>query len=94
MTEIKATNITWHEGHVTRDERNALLEQKGCTIWFTGLSGSGKSTIAYTLEHALVQRGHLAYVLDRRGCTRRPAPGSSRASPASTTPTRRRPNRN
>ncbi len=64
MTEIKATNITWHEGHVTRDERNALLKQKGCTIWFTGLSGSGKSTIAYTLEHALVQRGHLAYVLD------------------------------
>ncbi len=64
MTEIKATNITWHEGHVTRDERNALLKQNGCTIWFTGLSGSGKSTIAYTLEHALVQRGHLAYVLD------------------------------
>jgi adenylylsulfate kinase len=64
MTEIKATNITWHEGHVTPDERNALLKQKGCTIWFTGLSGSGKSTIAYTLEHALVQRGHLAYVLD------------------------------
>jgi adenylylsulfate kinase len=64
MTEIRATNITWHEGHVTRDERNVLLKQKGCTIWFTGLSGSGKSTIAYTLEHALVQRGHLAYVLD------------------------------
>src|SRR5438045_4733910 len=64
MTEIRATNITWHEGHVTRDERNALLKQQGCTIWFTGLSGSGKSTIAYTLEHALVQRGHLAYVLD------------------------------
>jgi len=64
MTEIKATNITWHEGHVTRDERNALLKQQGCTIWFTGLSGSGKSTIAYTLEHALVQRGRLAYVLD------------------------------
>ena len=64
MTEIRATNITWHEGHVTREERNALLKQQGCTIWFTGLSGSGKSTIAYTLEHALVQRGHLAYVLD------------------------------
>ena len=64
MAEIKATNITWHEGHVTREERHELLKQKGCTIWFTGLSGSGKSTIAYTLEHALVQRGHLAYVLD------------------------------
>ena len=64
MTEIRATNITWHEGHVTRDERDALLKQVGATLWFTGLSGSGKSTIAYTLEHALVQRGRLAYVLD------------------------------
>ena len=64
MTKIKATNITWHEGHVGRDERQKLLNQKGALIWFTGLSASGKSTIAYTLEHALVQRGHLAYVLD------------------------------
>jgi len=62
--ENKATNITWHEGHVTREERAGLLKQKGCTIWFTGLSGSGKSTLAFTLEHALVQRGRLAYVLD------------------------------
>src|SRR5437588_10288827 len=64
MTEVKATNITWHEGHVTRDEREALLKQRGPTLWFTGLSGSGKSTTAFTLEHALVQRGRLAYVLD------------------------------
>ena len=64
MTQIRATNITWHEGHVTREERGALLQQKGATLWFTGLSGSGKSTAAFTLEHALVQRGHLAYVLD------------------------------
>src|SRR5246127_2481204 len=64
MTEMRATNITWHEGHVSREERGGLLKQKGATLWFTGLSGSGKSTIAFTLEHALVQRGHLAYVLD------------------------------
>src|ERR1700736_4945688 len=64
MSEIKATNITWHEGHVSRGERAALLKQKGATLWFTGLSGSGKSTIAFTLEHALVQSGRLAYVLD------------------------------
>src|SRR5437588_8812531 len=64
MTEIRATNITWHEGHVTREERAQLLKQKGATLWFTGLSGSGKSTFAFTLEHALVQRGRLAYVLD------------------------------
>ena len=64
MAEIKATNITWHEGHVTREERSGLLKQGGATLWFTGLSGSGKSTIAFTLEHALVQSGRLAYVLD------------------------------
>jgi len=59
-----ATNITWHEGHVERKDREDLLRQKGATIWFTGLSGSGKSTVAFTVEHALVERGHLAYVLD------------------------------
>lgn len=64
MTEIRATNITWHEGHVSRADRERLLGQKGATIWFTGLSGSGKSTIAFTVEHALVERGHLAYVAD------------------------------
>ena len=65
MTEIKATNITWHEGHATRAERAAAkLKQQGATLWFTGLSGSGKSTIAFTLEHAVVQQGRLAYVLD------------------------------
>jgi adenylylsulfate kinase len=63
-SSVKATNITWHEGHVTREERARLLKQRGATLWFTGLSGSGKSTIAFTLEHALVQRGRLAYVLD------------------------------
>jgi adenylylsulfate kinase len=63
-TDIRATNITWHEGHVGRPEREALLQQKGATLWFTGLSGSGKSTIAFTLEHALIQQGRLAYVLD------------------------------
>src|SRR5260221_882343 len=64
MTEVSATNITWHEGHTTREQRGALLKQKGATLWFTGLSGSGKSTTAFTLEHALIQLGHLAYVLD------------------------------
>lgn len=64
MSEIRATNITWHEGHVSRAERVPLLGQRGATLWFTGLSGSGKSTIAFTLEHALVQYGRLAYVLD------------------------------
>lgn len=64
VTKIKATNITWHEGHVSREQRESQLKQQGCVVWMTGLSGSGKSTIAYTVEHALIQRGHLAYVLD------------------------------
>lgn len=64
MTEIKATNITWHSGHLTREERHALLNQNGCTIWFTGLSACGKSTIAVALEQVLHQRRHAAYVLD------------------------------
>ena len=64
MTVVKATNISWHEGHVGRQAREKLLNQKGVTIWLTGLSGSGKSTLAFTVEHALLERGFLAYVLD------------------------------
>lgn len=64
MTKVRATNITWHHGHVNREDREKLLKQKGVTVWLTGLSACGKSTIAYTLEHALSERGHLAYVLD------------------------------
>lgn len=64
MSHQKATNITWHHGHVDRAEREKLLNQRGCTIWFTGLPSSGKSTIAFTLEHALIERGRLSYVLD------------------------------
>lgn len=64
MTEIKATNVVWHEGHVERAGREKLLSQKGCTIWLTGLPSSGKSTIGFSLEHMLVQQGRMAYVLD------------------------------
>ena len=64
MTQIKATNIVWHEGHVGREQREQLLEQQGVLVWLTGLPSSGKSTIAFTAEHALVERGRLAYVLD------------------------------
>ena len=64
MATVKATNIVWHEGHVAREQREALLEQKGVLIWLTGLPSSGKSTIAFTVEHALIERGRMAYVLD------------------------------
>ncbi|KAJ2510206.1 Adenylyl-sulfate kinase [Coemansia sp. RSA 2049] len=59
-----ATNITWHNGHVSRDERRQLLKQTGLTIWFTGLSASGKSTVASALEQHLLHRGINAYRLD------------------------------
>ena len=64
MTDQRATNITWHQHHVTREDREKLLGQKGVTVWLTGLSGSGKSTIAVAAEQVLVSRGRLAYVLD------------------------------
>jgi adenylylsulfate kinase len=64
MADQKATNITWHGGQIGRPEREAALGQRGATIWFTGLSGSGKSTIAVAVEAELVKRGKLAYVLD------------------------------
>lgn len=64
MADSKSTNITWHQGHVERKDREKLLGQRGATLWLTGLSGSGKSTVAVAAEKALLQRGHLAYVLD------------------------------
>lgn len=64
MAEQKATNVTWHSGDVSREDRYEILRQKGATIWFTGLSGSGKSTIAVALERALFGMGKLSYRLD------------------------------
>ena len=64
MAESKSTNITWHAGQVTRKDREKVLGQRGVTLWLTGLSGSGKSTVAVAAEHALVERGRLSYVLD------------------------------
>jgi adenylylsulfate kinase len=64
MSKQIATNITWHEGTVSRQERHENLQQQGVTIWLTGLSGSGKSTIAVALEQVLMQQGKHAYVLD------------------------------
>jgi adenylylsulfate kinase len=64
MAEQKATNVTWHEGSVTREERQKLLGQKGVTVWMTGLSASGKSTIAVILEQMLLHKHKHAYRLD------------------------------
>ena len=64
MAEQKATNVHWHEGDITREHRQKLLGHKGATLWFTGLSGSGKSTVAVELEGRLNEMGILAYRLD------------------------------
>jgi adenylylsulfate kinase len=64
MTIQKSTNITWHEGTINKAERERLLGQKGVVIWFTGLSSSGKSTLAQAVASKLFESGHLSYVLD------------------------------
>ncbi len=64
MIKQKATNVTWHEHKVTREERQSLLNQKGVILWFTGLSGCGKSTIANEVATKLHSMGKLTYVLD------------------------------
>ena len=64
MAEQKATNVTWHAGTVSRQEREKLLNQKGVILWMTGLSASGKSTIACILEQMLLHKKKHAYRLD------------------------------
>ena len=58
------TNVTWHEASVSREMREKKNAHRGCVIWFTGLSGSGKSTVANTLDHLLHQAGIQSVVLD------------------------------
>ncbi|MFZ4751585.1 MAG: adenylyl-sulfate kinase [Phycisphaerales bacterium] len=60
----RSANTTWHEGTVARTDRERLLGQRGATVWLTGLSGSGKSTIAVAVEARLVGAGRLCYRVD------------------------------
>jgi adenylylsulfate kinase len=64
MSEPKSKNIFWHGAEVTRAEREQILGQKGCVVWLTGLSGSGKSSIARRVEQQLLARNVHTYVLD------------------------------
>ena len=57
-------NVVWHGGQVTFAERTKLFNQQPLTIWLTGLSASGKSTLAFALERALIDAGRACYVLD------------------------------
>lgn len=64
MADPKSKNLTWHEGQVSRTDREKRLGQKGVTVWLTGLSGSGKSTIAVAAEKVLSDQGRHTYILD------------------------------
>ena len=57
-------NIVWHNTYITKEQRSQLTEQKPCILWFTGLSGSGKSTIANALEEVLYKNKNFTYLLD------------------------------
>jgi adenylyl-sulfate kinase len=59
-----ANDIVWHDHKITRAERSVNKNQKPCLLWFTGLSGSGKSTIANALDVALHKRGYHTFLLD------------------------------
>ena len=64
MIEQKATNIFWHQGAITLSDRERLNGHRGFTVWFTGLSASGKSTLAVATEQGLYERGYHTYILD------------------------------
>lgn len=61
---MTAKNVVWHHHHVSKENRSALKKQLPCVLWFTGLSGAGKSTIAGAVEHKLFELGHHTYLLD------------------------------
>jgi len=61
---MKNENIIWHLHNVTKDERSKQKNQRPCILWFTGLSGSGKSTISSAVEQKLFELGHHTYLLD------------------------------
>lgn len=63
-TDVKSTNITWHQGDITRENREKLHGHQAACIWFTGLSGSGKSTLAHEVENQLFEMGCSTIVLD------------------------------
>ena len=64
MADQKATNVTWHEHRVSAADRQTLMGHRGALLWFTGLSGAGKSTVANAVDHLLNQKGVHTYVLD------------------------------
>lgn len=64
MKEIKSKNVHWHAGKISKEDRERTNGHKGICIWYTGLSGSGKSTVAVRVEEKLFERGIKTYILD------------------------------
>ncbi|MPQ66247.1 MULTISPECIES: adenylyl-sulfate kinase [unclassified Pseudomonas] len=64
MTDAQPPLVMWHASQVTPEDRQGLLSQKPITVWLTGLSASGKSTLAFALEQRLLDKGQLSFVLD------------------------------
>ena len=77
MTNMENTHVVWHQHAVTREEREKLNGHRGCVVWFTGLSGCGKSTIANLVDHLLCERRVHSFLLDgdnvRHGLNASPA---------------------
>lgn len=73
----KEPHVVWHQHKVTRDDRERIKGQRGCVVWFTGLSGCGKSTVANEVDHRLHELGVHTYLLDgdnvRHGLNATPA---------------------
>lgn len=63
-TKIIDPNVVWHQHQIAKNQRGEQKQQRPCLLWFTGLSGSGKSTVAGALETALFAQGHHTYLLD------------------------------
>jgi len=64
MEKTKSSNTVWHDATITKQNREHLFDQRGVALWFTGLSGSGKSTVANAVENRLFEMGYHTYVLD------------------------------
>jgi adenylyl-sulfate kinase len=64
MTEYSMKQVVWHGGRVSTEDRQLLLGQSPLTLWLTGLSAAGKSTLAFALERHLIDAGRVCYVLD------------------------------
>jgi len=62
--KMKTENTVWHEQHINKQQRSSLKNQRPCLLWYTGLSGSGKSTVANAVDALLFERGCHSYLLD------------------------------